>query len=268
MSYLNTIKMFVSKNLPTILSGMALATSTAAVVECAHATFTAKEKLDKLHYESETEPTFQVKFCTIAPIYTKTAILLAMSWAEILGAQMENDKRIAVLTGLVQMKEKELNETEAKVKELFGEKKADQVKKEIIKDHIKADPPTDDKFDDTGTGKTKFYDTTLGGYFLADIEFVKHAFNDIENRLINNTIDDDLVTVNDLMYALKRETSSIGNRLIWPPGTSLNVRISQEEYDNVDIYDVTNNDIKNTIWCISYEDPHELRDFHLNTEDF
>lgn len=265
MINLNTIMMAASKNLPTILSGMALATSTMAVIEGCKATFKANETLQKMHYESEEEPSTKDKISAVAPMYTKTVIFLLMTWAEILGAQIENDKKIAVLTGLLQMKEQELNETEAKVKELFGEKKADQVKKEIIKDRIKNNPPNDNEFEDTGTGDTRFYDYTSGGYFLADIESVKHAFNEIENRLINSRMEDDIVTLNDLMHALNRDTSSIGNRLIWSPGTSLNVRISQEEYDNVDIYSTTNEDIKNTIWCLSYEEPHELTDDHIHT---
>lgn len=262
MINLNTIIMAASKNLPTILSGMALATSAMAVVEGCKATVKANETLQKMHYESEEEPSTKEKFCAVAPLYTKTGIFLLMTWAEILGAQIENDKKIAVLTGLLHMKEQELEDTEKKVKELFGEKKVEQVKQEIVKDKVKANPPTDEGFYDTGVGSTKFRDGTLGGDWLSDIENVKFAFNEINNQLSTNR-GCNIISANDLMDALNRPRMDMGNRLVWMPGDVLDVRIQQEEYCSQSIYDTEEKELKDIVWVITYNPPHEINDDHI-----
>lgn len=255
------IQMALSKNLPAILSGMAMATTAAAVVECASASFKAYKKLEKMHYESEEEPTPTEVVTALAPIYAKTAVLTAMAIFEIALAQKKNSDRISALTTLMAMKEQELQSTNEAVQSLFGEKKAEQVQKEMVKNDIQKDPPDRQDMDDTGTGDTIFRDGVLGGYFLADIEFVKHAFNEVGN-LLNSSDEANIVSVNDLMHALNRDKTDIGDNLVWMPGDNLNVRIFQDEWGTAsqDLYDTTEKEIKEVVWTIKYTMPHEIFD--------
>ena len=260
----NTIQMVASKNLPSIFSGMAMATSALAVVEGCSATVKAVRVLDKMHYESEKEPTLQEKVAAVAPLYARTGILLVMTEFEIFGAQRENDKRIAALTTLLSMKEKELQDTEDAVKTIFGEKKAKEVEKEVVRKDIESDPPNMDHVDDTGTGTTLFHDGTLGGYFLADIEFVKHAINEIDNRLnVSNKWNNDIVSGNDLMRALNRTHDvDVYDNLVWMPGDQLNARLYQDEWATAsqNLYDTTERDVKQAVWTLKYKMPHEIFD--------
>lgn len=263
MININTLQMVLSKNLPSILSGMAMATSALAVVEGCRATVKAVEVVEELKEKSETELTIQEKAAAVAPLYIRTLILLAMTEIEIFGAQRENDKRIAALTTLLSMKEKELQDTNDAVKNLFGDKKAKEVEKEAVKQDIQKNPPDMFATDDTGTGNTLFHDGTLGGYFRADIEFVKHAFNEVGNQLnISDKYNHTIVSANDLMRALNRETADVWENLVWLPGDQLDVRIYQDEWSTVsqDLYDTSEKDITDVIWTIKYNMPHEIFD--------
>ena len=264
MISLSTIQLALTKNTPAILSGMAMATSAGAVIEGCRATLEAKDILDKMHYESEEEPSIKEKVMAVAPVYTKTFILLGIAEFSIFGAQKKNDDKIAALTALLSMKEKELQDTQDSIKSIFGEKKAKEVERESVKRDIENNPPNMAEVEDTGTGKTLFHDGTLGGYFLADIEFVKHAFNEIDNRLnVSDKWNNDIVSGNDLMRALNRTSEAdMLDALVWMPGDQLNVRLYQDEWSTTsqDLYDVTEQEVKQAIWTVKYTMPHEIFD--------
>lgn len=261
MINLNAVAMWTSRNLPAMLTGIAMASGVAACVECGKASIRASKVLEEMHYESEEEPTTKEKFIAVAPIYSKTAILLAIMLASTLGAQIENERKIMALAALCSKYEKELEHSEEAVKEIFGENKLKKVKTEVARKDLRDDTPDEEDFYDTGTGTMRFKDTVMGGSFLADIEYVKHAFNNVQMGLSGGEDPGDIMTVEDLMYELKRpKFGNIGSELGWSPGEKLDLDIQPENFTK-DTMELTNEDAKNTIFLLKYTRPKQIFDY-------
>lgn len=260
MINLSTIMMAASKNMPSILTGIAITTTVAAAVECGRASIEASKVLEKMHYESETEPTTMEKVKAVSPLYIKTFILLCIACGAEFGVLADTNKKLLAMATIATSNEKEREKLEAKMKEVIGEKKTEQIKKEIIKDDVKENPPKKDHIWETGCGNVVFRDGTMGGDFLSDVENVKHAFNEMEYQLSTGNI----ISVNDLMSRLNRQQVDVGNSLVWVPGDSLNVTIQQEEFCwPSDLYDVTEEELNDVVWVLKYTMPHELTDEHI-----
>lgn len=259
MINLGTIMMAANKNMPAILTGISIASGIASVIECARATAKAVKVLEEMHYKSETEPATIDKVKAVSPLYIRTLILLAIACGAEIGALADSNKKLLAMATVASSNEKELEKLEGKMREKLGDKKVKEIKKEIIKDDILENPPREDGFYKTGTGTVKFRDGTMGGDFLADIEAVKHAFNVIDHTLANGNI----ACVNDLMHELGRQQSDVGNNLVWMPGDSLCVELMQQDYIPTDLYDMTEEDLKEIIWVVTYAKPHEISDEHI-----
>lgn len=256
----NTITMWTSRNLPSLLTGVGMASGIAACIECGRASIEAHEILEKMHYESEEEPTMKEKVIAVLPVYSKTLILLAIMEASILGAQIENDRKIMALAALCSKYEKELEHSEEAVKEIFGENKLKKVKTEVAKKDLRDDFPSEEDFHETGTGSMKFKDTVMGGCFKSDIEFVKHAFNNIQMGLSGSEDPGDIMTVEDLLYELRRPRIGIGSDLGWTPGERLDLDIQPEKFDKEPM-ELTSDDMKDVVYLIKYTRPKQLFEY-------
>ena len=92
-------------------------------------------------------------------------------------------KRIAALTAAYNIGEKNLIDYQDKIKEMFGEKKAQAITDEIAADKVKKNPPAKDLILNLGRGTTLCYDPKSGRYFYSSPENVKKAVNKINSRL-------------------------------------------------------------------------------------
>lgn len=154
----STVK-FVDKNLPTILSGLALVGLGGTVASAIHDTPKAQDaiieaKKEKLKKEdavqelnddgSEELVMYDISgvkltpweyFKVLAPIYWPTAICTTATGFCIVMSNRVSKRRYAAVLAALSMQEKNIKEYQEKVKELFGEKKEEKVRHEIAKDH-------------------------------------------------------------------------------------------------------------------------------------
>ena len=88
------------------------------------------------YHPSNVKLTFWEGFRTLAPVYWPCALSTLATAGCIIASNVVAKRRYLALAAILAAKEKELKEYTAKVKELFGEKKANEVRKEISKDKV------------------------------------------------------------------------------------------------------------------------------------
>ena len=205
------IMMSLSKNSPTILTGLAVAGLVTSVVMAVRATPTAysvlaekeREKNDKLCNKEVIQYAWK--------IYIPTALMGAATIGCIIGANQIGMRRNAALASVYSLTETTLKEYQAKVVETIGATKEKKIQDEIDKDKIKKNPPRTDDIIFTGKGETLCYDSLSGRYFKSDIEKIRKAENELNKELLANNF----VSLNEVYEALGLPEIGIGDELGW-----------------------------------------------------
>ena len=215
---LTPIKMFLSANSSSILIGVGIAGVVATAVSSGKAAVKASHILEELEYTSDEPPTTKEKFKAVAPAFIPPFIFGTATIGCFCGAHSIDLKKQATAAFVAAASKRTAEETEAKVEELFGSKKAKSVKDEIAKDEVKERPPKKEDIWRTGNGTIIMRDGVMGGPdFETDIEMLKAVFNQLNNRLNQY----ESVTVNDLKYALGLPQIEIGEDIGWIGGEQL-----------------------------------------------
>ena len=229
---LKTVTRFVDDNLPTILSGLAIAglgTSVAAAIketpkaqealeeEVNTIAFTSnKEELEKrgckliedpeeikkvikmtsnergfssmlscgkdenapdkviLYNGDRPKMTFWEKFKVLAPIYWPCALATVGTGMCIIGSNVAAHKKFVGLAAVLAAQTKDIGEYKDKVKEIIGDKKVDEVKKELAKDKMMSCP--EEIANDYVVG-TRYPMNFLGCWWVGTKAEVETAFN-------------------------------------------------------------------------------------------
>lgn len=229
---MKVITRFVDDNLPTILSGLALVGLGASVVSAVKETPKAQEevkkakssKMDEIELAANNDEhaldiyrnddgeldsglvnlTLWEKFKILAPVYWKTATLTVLTGACIITSNLVSKRRYLGLAALVAAKSKELDEYKDKAKELFGEKKAEQVEKELVKDRgLECPRDIESRYQPGMVYPLEF----CGHYWLGTQHEVEKAFDRWNRGGLDEamkTVDGDVeLYLEDLIYELK-----------------------------------------------------------------
>lgn len=132
------ITKFIKANLPTILTGVSVASTVGAV----YFTYKAAPKISAVIADDSL--TKRQKFLGVCKAGAIPIALTVISGGTSIGAQAINAHRLAVsaeqltaATATAAIATKELKELSEKTKEVVGEEKFEEIKKEIVEDHIK-----------------------------------------------------------------------------------------------------------------------------------
>lgn len=142
--------------------------------------------------------------------YIPAAVTGVASIACLVGASSVNARRNAALAAAYALSETTLADYKEKVVETIGEKKAQEVKDAIAKDKIENDPVTRKEIIATDKGETLCYDALSGRYFKSDIEYIRRAVNNLNERLLFDT-----------HISLNEYYDEIGLEEIFPMGENL-----------------------------------------------
>lgn len=142
--------------------------------------------------------------------YIPAVITGAASIACLVGASSVNARRNAALAAAYALSETTLADYKEKVVETIGEKKAQEVKDAIAKDKVENDPVTRKDIITTDKGETLCYDALSGRYFKSDIEYIRRAVNNLNERLLFDT-----------HISLNEYYDEIGLEEIFPMGENL-----------------------------------------------
>lgn len=149
----------------------------------------AEDDLELKRLDGETTKKELTKFeviKTMAPAYLP-AIALGFTGAMLIfAANHINLKRVAAVAGAYSITANNFKEYKAKVEEMVGSKKAEQIKQNIVSDYVQEHPPMETKIIETGHGKTLFLDKFSGQYFYSDADYIVHVENLLNQGLMQN----------------------------------------------------------------------------------
>ena len=194
---LNSIKLFLSKNSPTILTGVSILGVMSTIYMASQDTIKAQEILKKMQPRDRKE---QIR--TTWKCYIPTAVSAATTVACILGSHYCSTRQKEALASAYLLSQTTLQEYQKKVIERIGVNKERAIHEEVVKEISDRQSPvvaySQGVADviDTGHGATLFYDVPGDRYFKSDINYLKTQVNDL-NREVRTEMYFDW---NEIMY--------------------------------------------------------------------
>ena len=201
---LNTLKMFVKKNGPTILTCIGSIGVVVTSVMAIKATPKAIVLLEDARAEKGDDLTKFEKFMVAVPAYIPTMIVGASTIACVFGANILNQRKQAALMSAYALLDSTYKEYQSKVVDLYSKEADSQVKKEIAKDKYLDD-------DKLVGNDALFYDEFSGRYFESTNAKVLKAEYETNKKISEHRG----VCLNDFYCALGLEPTRYGDRLGW-----------------------------------------------------
>ena len=203
----NTSRLFLRKNAPTILSTIGGVGVVATAVMAVKATPKALALIEQAETEKGEKLTKVEIVKTASVVYIPAALVGAGTIACIFGANVLNKRQQAALMSAYALLDSSYKEYKAKTVELYGEDADRNIKDEIVKD----------KYENTdiyGDGEQLFYDSFSGQYFKSTMANVNNAEYQINRDLVMR----DYATVNEFYDYLGVPPIDSGDELGWSSG--------------------------------------------------
>ena len=205
----------LDKHSPVILTGVAVATGITAVILTTKATIKATRVVDAINRQKEEdeEPKMTkwevVK--EVAPNYIPAALTLTVSVTCMVTSTAILTKRNAALMGMCALATTQLKEHQDKVEELFGKKKAQEVRVAVEEDKMKREDTR--PIIVTGGGDVLCRDCLSGQMFRSSVEKIHYAINAANEELLNCGY----ISLNDVYYLIGGglEQSMLGEEQGW-----------------------------------------------------
>jgi hypothetical protein len=211
----STIGGFITKNSPSILTGLSVAGLISTTVMAVKATPKALLLIEEEKYKRVTEGGDELSTKDVIGLawkcYIPAAIMGAATITCIIGSNSINQRRNAALAGLYSLSEAALKEYKNKVVETIGEPKAREINDEIIKEKLHNNPVTSNEVIVAGKGEDLCYDALSGRYFMSDRETIKAALNELSHRLMTEMF----ISLNEVYVELGLERTGIGDLVGW-----------------------------------------------------
>ena len=224
---ITNLLVFCDKNSPTVLTVFGIVGTGATGILAYRSGMRAHEILERHHEDMELvdEDDKEAKRAVMSetvldmiPVIMPPLIMGTFTIGCIFFSNKINTQRIAVLATAYGISEKKLREYQDKVTDILGEKKAQDIRESISKDHVK-------EFEET-YGNPASYPIPYGYGELPTIdEFSKRVFgcssqkiDGINSKLTARVYAEDFVSLNDLYYELGLESLPHGNRYGWIAG--------------------------------------------------
>lgn len=205
MNLLNSSKLFLRRNSPTILTFLGAAGVVATSIAAAKATPKAMALLEKTKEEKGEELTKLEIVKVAGPAYIPAVAIGASTIACIFGANALNKKTQASIMSAYALLDTSYKQYKSKVKELYGENSDRNVKKEIAKDKFKNNDIN------INNEKILFFDFYSLRYFESTERLVLKAENRV-NELLKLY---GRASLNDFYESLGMPTAYTGYELWW-----------------------------------------------------
>lgn len=205
MNLINSSKLFLRRNSPTILTFLGAAGVVATSIAAAKVTPKAMALLEKTKEEKGEELTKLEMVKVAGPAYIPAIAIGASTIACIFGANALNKKTQASIMSAYALLDTSYKQYKSKVKELYGENSDRNVKKEIAKDKLK------DNDIHINNEKILFFDFYSLRYFESTERLVLKAENRV-NELLKLY---GRASLNDFYESLGMPTAYTGYELWW-----------------------------------------------------
>lgn len=234
-------KLKLDQNAPAILSGVAMAGVAATTYLAARGGMKAQRILDEAQVgklreqlnNDEVDGNYDIKnidkFKMTWSCYLPAALMGATTIACIFGAQKINTERLAAMAGAYAISKDSLKEYKEKVKEMFGEEKAEEVHEEIVQNHLDLNPVSRNEVIVTERGNDLCYDSYSGRYFKGDVNSILSAQNQVNNDLYSSG---GFIPLNTLYYYLGLPEIKLGDENGWTTDALLELKVSSKLAEN------------------------------------
>jgi hypothetical protein len=212
---------FARRNAPTLLTAAAVIGVGTTVGLAISATPQAVMAIDELRYkrgqdgendEDMPDPVTKVEIVKLVwKFYIPTAVMFGTTVTCIIGANMIHLDRQAALLALYGITDVAFKEYRAKVLELSGPKKEDQVRAAIASDRFTRNPPAAGNIIRTGKGTSLCYDKLSGRYFLSDVATLRNVQNQFNRALMTQMF----MSLNELYSEMGLEGIELGKHIGW-----------------------------------------------------
>jgi hypothetical protein len=197
------LERFVSNNSPSILSAVSVVGTVTTAILTGRATFKAAGVIRE-HTDQQTPPREKLELIWklyIPPVASGIGTVACIIFANRIGT-----RRAAAMAAAYSLSERAFEEYRHKVVERLGEKKERGIQDEIAQDRVLNNPPGKTEVIVTGRGLVLCYDMYTGRYFESDIEAIRKAQNDLNQKILN----DYYASLSDLydLLGLARTTTS------------------------------------------------------------
>jgi len=206
----------VVDNSPTILTAIGVTGSLTTAYLTGRASFKAAQILSEESPYLEAKEKVQLCWKLYIPA-VGTAVLTV---AAVIGANRIGSRRAAALAVAYSVSERAFEEYKSKVIERVGEKKEQAIRDEIAQARVDRDPVGNAVI--IGEGRVLCYEDFTGRYFLSDMEAIRKAQNDINQRIIT----DSYVALSDLYDLLNLPHTSESSEVGWNTDKLLDIRFS------------------------------------------
>lgn len=214
MSFIDNLKVFCDQHSQDILTGCAVAglgicvyLAGKAGVKIADTIYEAKVELDESDPTEEEVKEIKVEATKKVIKYAlPTAIAVIFTGTCIISSNRISASKQAAFAGIASSSLATTIDYRKKAREIFGKKKAAELDHEVCRDQV-----NDDTVIKTGRGTDLICEGITGQVIENDINYVRTKWNDICARLN----DGEDVPLNDWLYDIGAELSSIGNQIIF-----------------------------------------------------
>lgn len=202
---------------PEILTGLGISGALYSIVLAVKATPRAKEAIDSRKKAEKRELTKKEVFVTAWRYYIPCALSYLSSTGCIIFAGAIHSKRNTVLTTAYSLSESALKLYQEKVIETIGEKKEQEVRDRIAKEHVEKNPIGTREIIITSSGDTLCYDAFSSRYFKSNIEKLKQSVNELNRRMIS----DMCLSLNDFYDEIGLGGIKCGDQIGWNVNKSM-----------------------------------------------
>lgn len=223
-------KLTLSKHSPEILTGIGLAGMVATTVLAVKATPKALELIRDAESVKADDLTKIEKVKTAWKPYIPAAVTGVASIACVIGASSINVRRNAALATAYTLSETALREYREKVVETIGEKKEQTVRDKVAKEQIEKNPASKSDVIFTGRGKSLCFDPYSGRYFDSDIEIIRKAANNLNDRMLHSITG--YASLNDFYDEIDLPRTDIGDDIGWNASNLIKLDISSHVSDD------------------------------------
>jgi hypothetical protein len=222
-------------NLPTVLSAAAVVGTAATVYLTGKATFKAAELI---HEEQEKRNLHEIEELRVLPTMDKVKLV----WVQylpaagttiatigcIVFANRISATRLAAVAAAYSASEKRFGEYKQKVTEKLGINKEQAARDELAQERVNANPPSGQTII-MGGGDSLFQDVMSGRYFMSDMESVRKAVNDLNERMMHEMT----CTLTEYYGELGLEKTKISDEVGWDVSNGpIELRFSTALADN------------------------------------
>lgn len=209
-----------TKHSPSILTALGVAGLFTTVVLAIKATPKAMEiiEMEEKYRQSEIQDpdydlpiTFLDKVELTWKVYLPTAGMALVTAGCIVGANHIHLRRNAALASLFTVADTALREYQAKVVETIGETKEAKIQEELIQEKLDKNPMDEKTVIFTGKGDYLCYDAFSGRYFKSNVDAIKRAENEFNQRLLQR----EWLGINEFYEELGLEGIELGDEMGW-----------------------------------------------------